>query len=101
MSLINEYIKKCQKLIKDFREVEDKLCFIIVGYFSNPELNVFKNTVRPSNIPQGYNDKREKIHTIPYYFEVPIDQASTHTLICFTEPSYNMLKSTLIKIFKE
>lgn len=101
VSLINEYIKKCQKLIKDFREVEDKLCFIIVGYFSNPELNVFKNTVSPSNIPKGYNDKREKINTIPYYFEVPIDQASNHTLICFTEPSYNMLKSTLTKIFKE
>lgn len=55
VSLINEYIKKCQKLIKDFSEVEDKLCFIIVGYFSNPELNVFKNTVSPSNIPKGYN----------------------------------------------
>lgn len=38
--LINEYITKCKKIIRDFEEIDGHLRFLIVGYFSNPELNV-------------------------------------------------------------
>lgn len=44
--LINEYITKCKKIIRDFEEIDGHLRFLIVGYFSNPELNVFSQTVK-------------------------------------------------------
>ena len=97
--LINEYITKCKKIIRDFEEIDGHLRFLIVGYFSNPELNVFSQTVKKEDLPEGYNKKRTDLHNIPYYFKVPID--NTHDLICFTELSYAKLKSTLTDVFKE
>lgn len=97
--LINEYITKCKKIIRDFEEIDGHLRFLIVGYFSNPELNVFSQTVKKEDLPEGYNKKRTDLHNIPYYFKVPIDNA--HDLICFTELSYAKLKSTLTDVFKE
>lgn len=72
--LINEYITKCKKIIRDFEEIDGHLKFLIVGYFSNPELNVFSQTVKKEDLPEGYNKKRTDLHNIPYYFKVPIDQ---------------------------
>lgn len=72
--LINEYITKCKKIIRDFEEIDGHLRFLIVGYFSNPELNVFSQTVKKEDLPEGYNKKRTDLHNIPYYFKVPIDQ---------------------------
>lgn len=97
--LINEYITKCKKIIRDFEEIDGHLRFLIVGYFSNPELNVFSQTVKKEDLPEGYNKKRTDLHNIPYYFKVPID--NTHDLIYFTELSYAKLKSTLTDVFKE
>lgn len=70
--LINEYITKCKKIIRDFEEIDGHLRFLIVGYFSNPELNVFSQTVKKEDLPEGYNKKRTDLHNIPYYFKVPI-----------------------------
>lgn len=75
--LINEYITKCKKIIRDFEEIDGHLRFLIVGYFSNPELNVFSQTVKKEDLPEGYNKKRTDLHNIPYYFKVPID-----TILC-------------------
>lgn len=77
--LINEYITKCKKIIRDFEEIDGHLRFLIVGYFSNPELNVFSQTVKKEDLPEGYNKKRTDLHNIPYYFKVPID--NTHDFI--------------------
>ena len=66
--LINEYITKCKKIIRDFEEIDGHLRFLIVGYFSNPELNVFSQTVKKEDLPEGYNKKRTDLHNIPYYF---------------------------------
>lgn len=97
--LINEYITKCKQIIRDFEEIDGHLRFLIIGYFSNPELNVFSQTVKKEDLPEGYNEKRADLHNIPYYFKVPIDDI--HDLICFTELSYDKLKSTLTEVFKE
>ena len=60
--LINEYITKCKKIIRDFEEIDGHLRFLIVGYFSNPELNVFSQTVKKEDLPEGYNKKRTDLH---------------------------------------
>ena len=79
--LINEYITKCKKIIRDFEEIDGHLRFLIVGYFSNPELNVFSQTVKKEDLPEGYNKKRTDLHNIPYYFKVPIDQYSVNSYV--------------------
>lgn len=55
--------------------------------------------MKKEDLPEGYNEKRADLHNIPYYFKVPIDDI--HDLICFTELSYDKLKSTLTEVFKE
>lgn len=100
LNLINNYIAKCQKIIKDFDEIKDHIGFLIVGYFSHPELNVLKKTVHKEEIPEGYNEERDGLANTPYYFEVPIGENLEHKLTCFTELSYSKLKLTLESVFK-
>lgn len=101
VNLINNYVKKCRKIAGNFKEINDNLRFMIVGYFSNPELEIFKNANSPGDkIPDDYNRKRDGLQNTPYYFEVPVDDYPVHKLICFTEPSYNKLKDTLSQTFE-
>lgn len=100
LNLINKYITKCQKIINDFDEIKDHIGFLIVGYFSHPELNVLKRTVPQDEIPEGYNEERDGLANTPYYFEVPIGENLDHKLICFTELSYSKLEETLKSVFK-
>lgn len=100
LNLINKYISKCQKIIRDFDEIKDHIGFLIVGYFSHSELNVLKKTVHHDEIPEGYNEERDGLSNTPYYFEVPIGENLDHKLTCFTELSYSKLESTLKSVFK-
>lgn len=100
LNLINKYISKCQKIIRNFDEIKDHIGFLIVGYFSHSELNVLKKTVHHDEIPEGYNEERDGLSNTPYYFEVPIGENLDHKLTCFTELSYSKLKLTLESVFK-
>lgn len=101
VKLISDYVKKCRKIVSDFNEIDNNLRFMIVGYFSNPELEIFKNAIQPGKeMPNGYNKSRDGLQNTPYYFEVPVDGNPAHNLVCFTEPSYNKLKDTLSQTFE-
>lgn len=101
LNLINEYTIKCQRIIADFEEIKDHIGFIIVGYFSHPELSVLRIAALHDEIPEGYNKEREGLANTPYYFVVPIGENPNHKLECFTELSYSKLKSTLKSVFEK
>ena len=98
-SYINKYIKKCKQWYEAFDDISSKIHFVIIGCYSDPELDVFRYSIKGDDIPDEYNKFREGLGCFPYYFKVPI-MDTRKDLICFTEPSFQLLTKTMKGILK-
>lgn len=96
---INKYIKKCKQWYDAFNDIPSKIHFVIIGCYSDPELDVFRYSIKGDDIPDEYNKPREGLGCLPYYFKVPI-MDTQKDLICFTEPSFQLLTKTMKGILK-
>lgn len=96
INYIREYQKKCDILNSDLIEISDHVKFIIIGSYSKEELDIF-NPIKK----QKHNIKRPGLKTIPYYFNVPINNSEFKKMLCLAESNYDILKKILIKEFNK
>ena len=98
-SYINKYVKKCKQWYDAFNDIPSQIHFIIIGCYSDPELDVFRYSIKGEDIPSEYNKSREGLGCLPYYFKVPV-MDTEKDLICITEPSFQVLTKTMKGILK-
>lgn len=90
---IVSYQKKCNKWLQYNSEIANNLKFMIVGNFGSETLNI---CIGNSTEEEEYNVPRPNMNGCAYSFSVPLDGG--HELYCFTESSFERLKSKLTKI---
>lgn len=89
---IVSYQKKCNTWLHHNSEIANNLKFIIVGNFGSETLNVCGEKEECD----GYNEARPNMNGCAYSFFVPL--TGNNKLQCFTESSFEKLKSKLMKI---
>lgn len=89
---IVSYQKKCNTWLQHNSEIASNLKFLIVGNFGSDTLNVCGEKEECD----GYNVARPNMNGCAYDFSVPL--TGNNKLECFTESSFEKLKSKLTKI---
>lgn len=95
---IKEYQNKCKKILEAFTSFNIDINFVIIGAYSNTTIEDLK--VYVDNSHKGlkkYNVKNSFQNTIPYMFEMPIDN-SGKVLHCISESNFSSLKQVIKKI---
>ena len=92
-------LKKCKQWYDAFNDIPSQIHFIIIGCYSDSELDVFRYSIKGEDIPSEYNKSREGLRCLPYYFKVPVMDTGKD-LICITEPSFQVLTKTMKGILK-
>lgn len=90
---IVSYQKKCNKWLQHNPEIANNLKFMIVGNYGSETLNI---CIGNNTEEEEYNVPRPNMNGCAYSFSVPLD--GRHELYCFTESSFERLKSKLTKI---
>ena len=89
---IISYQKKCNKWLQHNPEIANNMKFIIAGNFGSETLNICGKKEECD----GYNEARPNMNGYAYSFSIPLNEE--HELYCFTESSFERLKSKLTKI---
>lgn len=96
---IEKYLIKTTNLYKGLREFIDKsisIEFVIVGSYSENLEKHYKHFIDAEVYPD-YNSKREGLESLPYKFELPLQEIKGVSLLCIAEPEYDKLD----KLIKE
>lgn len=94
---IDNYEKKCNKILNNLNGIEDKVKFLLVSAFSDRNCEQYKYYIEKSDKPE-LNVNRPGLATKTYYFDIPIQSHAGHEITCISEPVYDKLKTIISNI---
>jgi len=100
-NVIDGFEKKCSKLNNEMSSINRNVEFMIIGAFSDESCNKYKFYIeRDKTKHDKYNENRENLSIIPYWFDIPISN-SNKILTCIAEPSFEKLKDIILEKCKD
>lgn len=95
---IKDYQQKCKKILEAFSNFDIDIEFLIIGAYSNQTIEDLRLFIDNSHKGlKKYNIKNSFQNTIPYLFQMPIENSGKF-IHCIAEPNFSNLKQVIKKI---